>query len=473
MTRRPAWAEDRKRGLHKRIEDFFQRTWSDRSGLSVALLPLSWAFAAIVASRRLLYRKGVLATRALPVPVVVVGNILAGGAGKTPATIAIVELLRGHGWTPGVVSRGYGRIGDAVAQATAASAALQVGDEPILIARRTQVPVFVGSDRVAAGHALLQAHPDVDIVVSDDGLQHLALGRAVEVVVFDDRGAANRRLLPAGPLREPMPRPAGLRGPASSPAGRARRLVLYNAAEATTPLPGYIAHRRLSGVVSLEAWARGEPPSWEALAALRGRSIVAAAGLARPNRFFDALRQGGLQPRELPLADHHDFAALPWPCGTGDVVVTEKDAVKLAGRPMGGARVWVAGLDFEPEAAFAAALLAALARRRRGRQRPLRRSRQRQPRRAGRFGHPDRRHRRRHLLRRWCRRCRRRGFRAGCRSRLQPGRLHARGERRESGAAGAGDARHRERPSPIRSRRPGSMRLSPTSCSTEVAAPTR
>ena len=346
--------------MRKRIEASLHRTWSKASGLSVALLPLSWAFAAIGAARRLLYRKRVLTTHELPVPVVVVGNIVAGGAGKTPATIAIVDVLRRHGWTPGVVSRGYGRIGDAVVQATAASAARRVGDEPIVIARRTQAPVFVASDRVAAGHALLEAHPQVDIVVADDGLQHLALGRDVEVVVFDERGAANRRLLPAGPLREPLSRPLGSSSSRSSPAELPHRLVLYNAAEATTPLPGYIGRRRLSGVVSLQAWARGERPSMAALDALRGRSIVAVAGLARPNRFFDALRESGLQPRELPLADHHDFAALPWAPGTGDVVVTEKDAVKLAGRQMGATRVWVAGLDFELEAAFEAAFLAAL-----------------------------------------------------------------------------------------------------------------
>ena len=360
MSTRPAWADDPKPALRSRLEAFLQRTWSEHGGLSVALLPLSWVFAAVSASRRLLYRKGILTTHALPVPVLVVGNIVVGGAGKTPATITIVDMLRRDGWTPGVVSRGHGRIGRAVLPATGSSAATQAGDEPILIARRTQAPVYVGSDRVAAAHALLQAHPEVDIVVSDDGLQHLALGRDVEIVVFDDRGAANRRLLPAGPLREPLPKGLGAVGSGPAMARQPRRLVLYNAPTATTPLTGHLGRRRLSGAVALEAWARGEGPSWATLGALQGRSVVAAAGLARPARFFAMLREGGLDVRELPLSDHHDFAVLPWPAGTSDVVVTEKDAVKLAGRPMGGARVWVATLDFEIEPSFEAALFEAL-----------------------------------------------------------------------------------------------------------------
>ena len=360
MSIRPAWADDPKRAFRNRLEAFLQRAWSERGGFGVALLPLSWVFAAVGASRRLLYRRGILATHALPVPVVVVGNIVVGGAGKTPATIAIIALLRRDGWTPGVVSRGYGRVGSAVLQATAASEAAQVGDEPILIARRTQAPVVVGSDRVAAAHALLQAHPEVDIVVSDDGLQHLALARDVEIVVFDDRGAANGRLLPAGPLREPLPQPLDGIDPGSSAVRRPRRLVLYNAPEATTALLGHLSRRRLSGAVSLEAWTRGEDPSPATLAALQGRPVVAAAGLARPARFFAMLRDCGLDVRELPLADHHDFSALPWPPGTRDVVVTEKDAVKLADRRMGGVRVWVATLDFEIEPSFEKALLEAL-----------------------------------------------------------------------------------------------------------------
>ncbi len=316
---------------------------------SGALLPFSWAFGAVSAARRALHRRGWLAIHHLPVRVVVVGNVLVGGAGKTPATIAIVSLLRRHGMTPGVVSRGYGRDDDSVREVDPASDPRLVGDEPVVLARRTGVPVFVGSDRVAAGHALLQAHPAVDVVVSDDGLQHLALGRDVEVLVLDERGVGNGRLLPAGALRESLPSGA-----------RAGRVVLYNAASSTTPLPGFTGKRSLAGVVALEAWWRGESPSLGALEALRGKSVVAAAGLAQPGRFFAMLRESGLVVTELALPDHHDFRTLPWPINAGDVVITEKDAVKIEAQRRIGSRVWVAALDFTPEPAFDAALLALL-----------------------------------------------------------------------------------------------------------------
>ena len=337
--------------LRSRLGACFERIWAGRGGASTALLPLSWIFAALIAARRRLHRHGWLATHFLPVPVVVVGNLLVGGAGKTPATIAIVDLLRRQGRTPGIVSRGYGRHDDAVREVGPTSDVRTVGDEPLVLARRTGVPVFVGRDRVAAGHALLQAHPSVDVVVSDDGLQHLGLGRDVEVLVFDERGVGNGRLLPAGALREPLP-----------VAAKPGRLVLYNAPAATTPLPGFIGERSLAGVVALDAWWQGAAPTRDALEALRGKRVVAAAGLARPGRFFALLREQGLDVAEMPLADHYDFRTLPWPITTGDVVVTEKDAVKIDTARRLGTRVWVAALDFRPEPAFDEALLALLPR---------------------------------------------------------------------------------------------------------------
>jgi len=211
--------------------------------------------------------------------------------------------------------------------------------------------VAVGVDRVAAGHALLRAHPEIDVVVSDDGLQHLALERDIEILVFDERGVGNGRLLPAGPLREPLPAALG-----------PRRLVLYNADAPTTPLPGHLATRWLAGVTPLADWWQGAPPSAPALATLSERQgVVAVAGTARPERFFAMLRSRGVAIVERPLKDHSDFSVLPWPAGSADVVVTEKDAVKLPPtRPL-GTRVWVARLDFVPDPAFDAALLAMLA----------------------------------------------------------------------------------------------------------------
>ena len=336
-------------GTRRHARASVQQLWAGRGAASTTLLPLSWAFRGVVELRRRLFRQGVLASHRLPVPVIVVGNLIVGGAGKTPTVIAIVDLLRRHGRAPGIVSRGYGRDESEVREVRGDSEASRVGDEPLLLARRTGVPVFVGSDRVAAGHALLQAHPSVDVIISDDGLQHLALGRDIEVLVFDDRGTGNDRLLPAGPLREPLPRQP-----------QANQLVLYSAGVASTPLSGFLGRRTLAGVAALADWWRGEPPSLPALEALRGKTVVAAAGLARPAGFFTMLRERGLEVVERPLPDHHDFRVLPWPVTTGDVVVSEKDAVKIDPARRIGSRIWVATLDFDPEPAFDQALLALL-----------------------------------------------------------------------------------------------------------------
>lgn len=328
-----------------------QRLWQSRGPGSAALLPVAWLFGVVVAFRRRLFERGDLGASRLPVPVVVVGNLIVGGAGKTPAVIAVVALLRRHGYTPGIVSRGYGRRDESLIAAVADdSDVAAVGDEPLLLRRRTGAPVMVGRDRVAVAHAMLQSQPAVDVVVSDDGLQHLALERDAEVVVFDERGAGNGRLLPAGPLREALP---------ATP--MPHRLVLYNAPAPTTPLPGFIGHRRLAGARALDEWWDGEPPSLAVLEALRGRDVLAVCGLARPQRFFAMLREHGLAIRELALEDHFGFATLPWPASSTDVVVTEKDAVKLPLSRRMNTRVWVAALDFELEPAFEAALLSLLA----------------------------------------------------------------------------------------------------------------
>ena len=326
-----------------------QRAWLSRGALARILWPLSAVFGAITASRRLSYRWGWQRTTALPVPVVVVGNLIVGGAGKTPTVMAIVQLLRRQAFTPGIVSRGYGRSGDAALLVKRDMAVAMCGDEPLLMHLRTGAPVAVGRDRVAAARLLLHVHPRVNALVSDDGLQHLALARDVQVLVFDERGAGNGWLLPSGPLREALPN-----------ALPKQTLVLYNAAVPSTPLPGAIARRSLGGVCALDAWWRGELPTMAQFHALRGRPVLAAAGLARPQRFFGMLREAGLSITALPLPDHHDFATLPWPADTANVVLTEKDAVKLDPARMGATRVWVATLDFVPQAAFETALLALL-----------------------------------------------------------------------------------------------------------------
>jgi len=322
-----------------------QQAWLARDGLARTLWPVSMLFAALSATRRGLYRLGVLRAQTVSAPVIVVGNLITGGAGKTPTVMALVETLRARSYTPGIVSRGYGAAAAGVLAVTRATRAADCGDEPLLLQLRTGAPVVIGRDRVAAATELLRQHPAVDVIVSDDGLQHLRLARAVQVLVFDERGAGNGWLLPAGPLREPLP-----------PAVPPRSLVVYNARAPSTPLPGTLATRSLAGAVELADWWQGRPARAAALDALRGRRVLAAAGLARPERFFTMLREHGLTIAPLPLPDHFDYAALPWAPDTLEVLVTEKDAIKLDIARMGLTRVWVAPLDFSLDAAFDAAL---------------------------------------------------------------------------------------------------------------------
>ena len=169
------------------------------------LLVLSWGYAAVIWLRRRLYQWGILKTVRLPVPVLVVGNLIVGGAGKTPVARALAQQLKALGWRPGIISRGYGRQVPGVRAVGVGDSPQHVGDEPLLYAQ-DGFPVFVGEKRAEAGRALLAANPSVNILIADDGLQHLALARDLEVVVFDQRGIGNGRLLPVGPLREPLSR---------------------------------------------------------------------------------------------------------------------------------------------------------------------------------------------------------------------------------------------------------------------------
>jgi tetraacyldisaccharide 4'-kinase len=326
-----------------------QRAWLARGPLACALLPVAWLYGALGAMREWLYRAGIFKTVRLPVPVVVVGNLIAGGAGKTPTVMAVVKLFKSRGLTPGVISRGYGRDGDAVVDVTDSTDARTAGDEPLLMRLRLRSPVVVGRDRVAAAQELLRLHPSTDVIVSDDGLQHRRLARDAQVLVFDQRGAGNGWLLPAGPLREPMP--------AQVPP---RSVVVYNAPQPSTKLPGLLASTQLAGAVALADWWIGRPPSQAMFDELRHMPVVAAAGMAHPERFFEMLRQTGLTVDRLPLPDHFDFTTLPWSASTTDVVITEKDAVKLAASRIGSTRVWVVPLDFRLGAELESSLLALL-----------------------------------------------------------------------------------------------------------------
>jgi tetraacyldisaccharide 4'-kinase len=341
------------------------RAWLQRGWLAMLLWPLSMLMRGLVATRRQAYQRGWMKSERLPVPVLVVGNRVLGGAGKTPTTIALLEHLKSRGWQPGVLSRGYRADGGGAqpvlidARTAPGLQAQATGDEPMLIWRRAGVPIMVGRDRVASGQALLRAHPDIDMLVCDDGLQHLRLQRDIEVIVFDERGAGNGWLLPAGPLREPI-------DVASPDTLRAPPIVLYNANRPSTDLPGHVAQWHTAPLRPLQDWWHSRPASATlAPDQTRPQAACAVAGIAHPQRFFDALARQGFAVEGIALDDHADFATLPWPASARDVIVTEKDAVKLppervaAERP--GCRVWVAALDFRPEDSFWAAVDAALA----------------------------------------------------------------------------------------------------------------
>lgn len=324
-----------------------QRSWRTRGLLAWCLRPLSGLYRLLAGLDRWRHRVGLAPVERPPVPVLVVGNWIAGGAGKTPTLLAVLDLLQSWGLQAGVISRGHGRRSRGVVLASPDSRADDIGDEPLLIARRGGVPLAVAERRGDAARALLQAHPGLQLLVSDDGLQHHGLARDLSLWVFDRRGLGNGWLLPAGPLRQD-------RELAPLPGSRASHLVLYSEGVASTPLPGFLAERRLRRAVPLAAWWQGQPG--QPLQALTHQAWCACAGLARPDAFFDALRGAGLRlTRELPLPDHDPFDTLPWSAHEA-VLVTEKDAVKLdPGRP-GCEQVWVCPLDLLPEPAFAAQL---------------------------------------------------------------------------------------------------------------------
>jgi tetraacyldisaccharide 4'-kinase len=273
---------------------------------------LAGAYGGLVRWHRALYRRGLAKPVRLPVPVVVVGNIVAGGAGKTPLVIALVEGLRARGFRPGIVSRGYGGSARSPRLLGPESAPAEDGDEPYMIRMRTGAPVAVGAARSAAARLLLGR--GVDVIVSDDGLQHHALARKIEICVIDGvRRFGNGRLLPAGPLREPATRLQEV------------DFVVCNGGD---PAPGEIPMQlSLCDAEALQESGRRLP-----LAAFAGRRVHAVAGIGNPDRFFDALAERDIDVVKHPFPDHHRYTADD--LDTGDdlpVLMTEKDAVKCRG----------------------------------------------------------------------------------------------------------------------------------------------
>ncbi len=295
--------------------------------LTAALVPLSWLFAAGAALRRAQYRRGWRRVERLPVPVIVVGNVTVGGSGKTPLAAALALALRERGRTVGLVSRGYGGDARRPCAVHADSDPARVGDEPLILAA-TGLPVYVGRNRAAAGRALLAAHPAVDALVCDDGLQHYRLARDVEIAVVDQaRGAGNGHLLPAGPLREPLTRLDAV--------DAVVRLVSGNVSHARDGdgRSTFMTLAPLSWRNLVDPTRIADPARWV------GPGVHALAGIAHPQRFFASLRAQGIVATEHAFADHHAFTAgdLAFPGATA-ILMTQKDAVKCS--RFADARCW-------------------------------------------------------------------------------------------------------------------------------------
>jgi tetraacyldisaccharide 4'-kinase len=319
------------------------RHWQRVTALSAALYSLSLVYGAVTAARRAAYGHGTVKAVRIAVPVVVIGNVYVGGTGKTPLVLWLARFLRAHGRQPGIVSRGYGGRAAAPIEVTARSDPADVGDEPLLIARRSGCPVWIGRNRVAAAQALLAARPECDVVISDDGLQHYRLARDVEIAVVDgERGLGNGLLLPAGPLREPASRldsvdavivNRGTRESAFTPSARGSART-------------FAMTLRGARFYNLTDPAHEVGPEY-----FQGRRVHAIAGIGNPPRFFAHLEALGIAFEAHAFADHHAYRAADLHFGDADaVLMTEKDAVKCAAfaRPVH----WVLPVDADPDPAF-------------------------------------------------------------------------------------------------------------------------
>jgi tetraacyldisaccharide 4'-kinase len=311
--------------LRAHLQQALLRIWQKRGFGARLLYPLTLAHRAWRAIDAWRYRSGLARPQSVGVPVVVVGNLFVGGTGKTPLVIEIVRALRSRGWHPGIIARGYGAAASAPREVDARGTARDFGDEPLLMAQVTGVPVAVGRNRVAAAQLLLSLHPRVDVLVADDGLQHRRLARDVEIAVIHYRGLGNGWLLPAGPLRDPPERLQEVSAVVFH--GDILPVRIYS--------PHFFMRTQLGTVYALK-----DPTRKVELAELareqrdKGLRLLAAAGIGMPDRFFAMLRAYGLQFDELPLADHFDYATNPFADRRFDcALITEKDAVKCRGNP--------------------------------------------------------------------------------------------------------------------------------------------
>jgi len=314
------------------VEQRLTELWYRERAPPPLLRPLAWLYGTLLAARGRAYAAGWLRSQSAGRPVVVIGNLTVGGTGKTPLTLWLARELTAQGWRVGIVSRGYGGGARRPRAVDTAARWREVGDEPLLLARRSGCPTMVGGDRLAAARALAAR---VDLILADDGLQHLRLGRDCEIVVIDGaRGFGNGGLLPAGPLREPLARLA-----------RADALVVNGACEhaslAQTLRGARLLEMRLVGEQALRVDAAAAP---RPLAAFRGERVHAVAGIGNPARFFAVLRAHGIAVIVHPFPDHHPFTAAELDFGDAlPVLMTEKDAVKCTA--FGNPRLWYVPVD--------------------------------------------------------------------------------------------------------------------------------
>ena len=319
--------------MRKYFENYLYWIWQKRGLWAYVTYPLMRIFRALVALRRFLYAHQFLKTIRLPVPVIVVGNIYVGGVGKTPFVMSLIELLQKAGFKPGVILRGYQRIrsDQSLPQLVNADTDIELsGDEALLIAQKTGVPVCVHKDRVLAGQYLVQQHKAVDIIISDDGLQHYRLGRDLEIIVSDSRGIGNGFMLPAGPLREPANRSADI-------------FVAHYGARDNLPPEKTFEMFMLPGF----PYQLINPKRKKMLQDLFGKKTLMAAGIANPYRFFAMLFLAGIRGEKMALPDHYPFLDNPFVKTQAEIIlVTEKDAVKCRANPelKNDERIWVVPL---------------------------------------------------------------------------------------------------------------------------------
>ena len=324
--------------------------WRKKNALFYCvLIPLSWLFGLITAVMRWAYKKQLLKSYALPVPVIVVGNINMGGSGKTPVVIWLVEQFKRQGYIPAVISRGYGGTATRPTDVLATSNPVEVGDEPVLIASRCNCPVMIGADRLQTGLELLKAYPECNVIISDDGLQHYRLKRDVEIIVVDTQGFQHKHLLPAGQLREPLSR-------LNTVDAIIKNTVLSQDLESDhhlNTLPNSFSMQ----LIGDQFYNLADPSLKASAQDFKRKTIQAFAGIGKPQRFFEHLQKLGMTFSGSSFDDHHTYSQQDIAKFNCEILImTEKDAVKC--KPYALPNHWVLPVDANIEASLMTLMLA-------------------------------------------------------------------------------------------------------------------